>query len=182
MPVKAIVPSVALVIVSPFNKVMEVVEAMPSSWITPSVALLIVSPLSNVNMVVVAPPRKVPRPVKVDAPETVSAPVRAIVPSVALVIVSPLSRVMEVVEAMPSSWITPSVALLIVSPLSSVNVVVVAPPRNVLKPVTESVPPVLMFVLIVDAAFVTAKTKENDTSTVKATEKKFLIFINYFNL
>ena len=71
-----------------------------------------------------------PRPVKVDAPETVSAPVRAIVPSVALVIVSPLSRVMEVVEAMPSSWITPSVALLIVSPLSSVNVVVVAPPRN----------------------------------------------------
>ena len=52
------VPSVALVIVSPLSRVMEVVEAMPSSWITPSVALLIVSPLSNVNMVVVAPPRK----------------------------------------------------------------------------------------------------------------------------
>ena len=59
--VRVIVPSVALVIVSPFNKVIEVVEATPPSWIMPSVALLIISPLSRVKMVVVAPPSKVAR-------------------------------------------------------------------------------------------------------------------------
>src|SRR3989344_8472266 len=130
----ATTPFVALVIVSPFNKVMEVVEAIPSSWITPSVALVICSPLSKVKMVVVAPPRKVPRPVKADTPETVNAPVSAIVPSVALVIVSPFNKVIEVVEATPPSWMTPSVALLIISPLRSVKIVVVAPPARVANP------------------------------------------------
>ena len=43
LPVKAIVPSVALVIVSPFKRVREVVDATPPSWITPSVAFDIVS-------------------------------------------------------------------------------------------------------------------------------------------
>ena len=103
-------------------------------------ALLIISPLSRVKIVVVAPPRKVPRPVKLDTPETVSAPVRAIVPSVALVIVSPFKSVMEVVEATPSSWITPLVPLLITSPLSKVSIVVVAPPRKVAKPLVVMAP------------------------------------------
>ena len=40
-------PSVALVIVSPLSKVIEVVEATPPSWIMPSVALLMISPLSK---------------------------------------------------------------------------------------------------------------------------------------
>ena len=119
---------------------MEVVEATPPSWMTPSVALLITSPLRSVSMVVVAPPRKVLKPVKLDAPETVNAPVRAMVPSVALVIVSPLSKVMEVVEATPPSWITPSVPLLIISPLSRVSVVVVAPPAKVARPSAEMAP------------------------------------------
>ena len=129
----------------------------------------------------------------------VVAAVRVIVPSVALVIVSPLRSVTDVDEAIPFIWTTPSVALLMTSPLSKVSEVVVAPPLKVAKPVTPkvelivtapvkvlvsvtlNVPPVLMLVLIVDAAKVTAKTKTNDTNTDKAMEKILLLFINYLN-
>ena len=89
---------------NPFENVPPVIEVVAAfKTIVPSVALVIVSPLSKVNIVVVAPPRKVDRPVKLDTPETVNAPVSAIVPSVALVIVSPFSKVIEVVEATPPS-------------------------------------------------------------------------------
>ncbi len=83
---------------------------------------------------------------------------------------------------------TPSVALLIISPFKSLRVVVVAPPRKVANPVTESVlpaetapvkvevvstvsvPPVLIFVLIVVDASTTATTKNTDKITDSVTE------------
>lgn len=122
------------------------------------------SPFKRVSVVVVAPPRNVPRPVNVDTPETVMAPVSAMVPSVALVIVSPFKRVIEVDEATPFIWTTPSVALLMTSPFKSVIDVVVAPPKRDERPVTDNVPPVLMFVLIVVAAC-TKVTESNMAAT-----------------
>lgn len=65
---RVIVPSVALVIVSPLSKVMEVLEAIPLSCITPSVALLIISPFKRVRVVVVAPPKSVAKPATLRAP------------------------------------------------------------------------------------------------------------------
>jgi len=285
-PVRAIVPSVALVIVSPFNKVIEVVEATPPSWMTPSVALLIISPLRSVKIVVVAPPAKVANPSALIAPaaEIVTPELPKPSPTVKLVAAvcvglnvpvtvkfpttvdeaverNPFENVPPVIDVVAAfKTIVPSVALVIVSPLSKVKIVVVAPPRKVAKLVTSkveykvaapvainvvdarkepsnqdmpsnsdspstnklssakavmcppdasaptlvpevtvksvpnvtapvkvlmsftvNVPPVLMLVLIVVAAYVTAKTKTNDTNTDKAIRKKLLLFINYLN-
>ena len=61
------------------------------------------------------------------------------------------------------------------------SVPIVTAPVKVLVSLTVKVPPVLMLVLIVVAAYVTAKTKTNDTNTDKAMEKILLLFINYLN-
>src|SRR3989344_998574 len=95
--------------------------------IVPSVALVIVSPLSKVKIVVVAPPRKVDKPVKLDTPETVNAPVSAIVPSVALVMISPLRSVKVVVVAPPARVANPSA--------------LIAPAAEIVKPESPKPPP-----------------------------------------
>ena len=76
-----------------------------------------------------------------------------------------------VLEALPKVVlpVTPRVELIVTAPV------------KVLVSLTVKVPPVLMLVLIVVAAYVTAKTKTNDTNTDKAMEKILLLFINYLN-
>lgn len=69
----------------------------------------------------------------------------------------------------------------VVKPVTPRVELIVTAPVKVLVSLTVKVPPVLMLVLIVDAAKVTAKMKTNDTNTDKAMEKILLLFINYLN-
>ena len=109
-------------------------------------------------LVVVAPPSKVAKPVKLDTPETVKAPVRAIVPSVALVIVSPFKSVSEVVVAPPRNVLKPVTESVLAADTA---------PVNVEAPVTVNVPPVLTLVLMVVAAeaVITIRAIKNKTET-----------------